>query len=63
MKLLGKTFEAYAHTRHARQTLGDRLDGMQYTDPMRGKVSKLYAILSDAETAFESLLEEEREHE
>ena len=61
-----KTFDVYAHVRHSRQTLGDRMEQIKKTSsypwpPVIDKMEEVYRALDTCECQLERILEDDAE--
>lgn len=58
-----KTFDVYAHIRHARQQLGDRIEEIRTVDWKDRRITsmdKVYSTLDDLECQLERILKEDQ---
>ena len=60
-----KTFEVYAHVRHARQQLGDRMEQIKEASsypypPVIDKMEEVYRLLDTCECRMEKILEDDQ---
>ena len=58
-----KTFDCYAHVRHARQQLGDRIEEIRTVDWKDRRITsmdKVYSTLDDLECQLERILKEDQ---